>query len=66
MKKRQMGWEDWIMEEVRHLLYNVENGTLWYGSEPENFSHCAVYSGGVIPFLPESDFISLVKGEFHF
>lgn len=58
--------KDWVLEEVKHLLYDVEKGTLWYGSEVGSFSYRAFYSAQDLSFAVDSDFISLVKGEFHF
>ena len=55
---------DWIMEETRHLLFNAEDGTLWYGTDPGSFSYCAIYSNEENSYRKDSDFISLVEGEY--
>lgn len=56
---------DWILEETRHFLFRVEDGSFWYGSEKDGFSQYAAYSNGERSYQIDSDFISLVEGEIN-
>ena len=40
----------WVMENVRYLLYRLDNGELWYGKDFGTITHHAIYIGKDYPF----------------
>ncbi len=46
--------QDFVMENVQHLLYSLEDGTVYYGDNETQFAHCMKYVGDN-PFVPDTD-----------
>ncbi len=48
---------DWYIEDVLHLVYCVEDGTLWYGVEENSLEYKAEYVDEEYPFSVDEDMI---------
>lgn len=45
----------WVMENVKYIVYCVEDGTVWYGSSKESVAYCARYESENIQYQMDED-----------
>lgn len=56
---------DWVMEDVSHILYCVDDGTVWYGSGKNTLDYCAKYANKEHPFEADEDLMDEIKTWFN-
>lgn len=52
---------DWEMADVAYLLYDVNDGSIWYGASAENISGHLMYSDEEHPFQPDTELIDVIE-----
>lgn len=50
--------QEWEMKDISHMVYCVEDGTLWYGSKQDSLNYCAQYVSMEYPFSIDEELMN--------